>query len=142
MWTLHVTGGLGKLTDPALHSGDEYVRAWAVQLAVEDGEASATELAQFASMAAGDKSPLVRLYLASALQRLPVGQRLPILTALTAHGEDANDHNLPLMYWYAMEPVVGADAGNAIKLLRDCKIPLLRQYITRRLTTENLAGTK
>ncbi len=142
MWTLHVTGGLGKLTDQALRSGDEYVRAWAIQLAVEDGEASATELAQFASMAAGDKSPLVRLYLASALQRLPVGQRLPILTALTAHGEDASDHNLPLMYWYAMEPVVGADAGNAIKLLSDCKIPLLRQYVTRRMTTESLAGTR
>ena len=46
------------------------------------------------------------------------------------------------MYWYAMEPVVGADAGNAIKLLSDCKIPLLRQYVTRRLTTESLAGTR
>ena len=142
MWTLHVTGGLAKLTEPALRSDDEYVRRWAIQLAVEDGEASAAELAKFASLAAGDKSPLVRLYLASALQRLPVAQRLPIVTALATHGEDAGDHNLPLMYWYGMEPAVGADPGNAIKLLSDCKIPQLRQFITRRLTTESLASAR
>jgi hypothetical protein len=142
MWTLHVTGGLGDVGEAALASDDEYLRSWAIQLAVEDHEASPAQLRRFADMAANDASPLVRLYLASALQRLPVEQRLPIVEALVAHAGDAGDHNLPLMYWYAMEPVVGADPAAGIKLLTKSKIPILRQYITRRMTTESLAALK
>jgi hypothetical protein len=137
-----VTGGLGDVGEAALASDDEYLRSWAIQLAVEDHEASPAQLRRFADMAANDASPLVRLYLASALQRLPVEQRLPIVEALVAHEGDAGDHNLPLMYWYAMEPVVGADPAAGIKLLTKSKIPILRQYITRRMTTESLAALK
>jgi len=78
----------------------------------------------------------VRLYLASACQRLTVAQRLPIVEALLAHAEDATDHNLPLMYWYATEPIVAADPAKGALLLAKAKIPLLREYITRRLTTK------
>lgn len=141
MWTLHVTGGLGFLEDQALQSPDEYIRSWAIQLAMEDHQASPEQLKMFTKMAGSDPSPMVRMYLASALQRLPLDERLPIITGLVAHGEDAGDHNLPLMYWYGMEPVVGADAAAGIKLLTECKIPLLRQYITRRMTTESLAAS-
>ena len=86
-------------------------------------------------MAREDKSPLVRLYLASAMQRLPVAQRVPVLAALLAHAEDASDQNLPLMYWYATEPVVAADKKAAVQLLSVCKIPKVRQFITRRMAT-------
>jgi hypothetical protein len=40
---------------------------------------------------------LVRLYLASALQRAPAAKRWEILAGLMAHEEDAGDQNLPLM---------------------------------------------
>jgi len=139
MWTLHVTGGLGDLVDKALKSSNEYIRSWAIQLAMEDGQATPDQLAQFAMMAKMDESPLVRLYLASAVQRLPVESRFSIVEGLVSHAEDATDHNLPLMYWYAMEPVVGSDSGAGLTLLSESKIPILRQYITRRLTTESLA---
>ena len=33
------------------------------------------------------------------------------LDGLLAHGEDASDHNLPLMYWYAAEPLAGRGPG-------------------------------
>jgi uncharacterized protein YbaP (TraB family) len=78
----------------------------------------------------------VRLYLASAMQRLPVAQRVPVLTHLLAHAEDATDQNLPLMYWYATEPVVAADKKAAVQLLSVCKIPKVRQFITRRMATK------
>ena len=54
------------------------------------------------------KSPVVRLYLASAVQRLPVEQRADILAGLLSHSEDATDHNLPLMYWYGLESICAA----------------------------------
>ena len=56
---------------------------------------------------------MVRLYLASALQRLPLENRWDILAGLVGHAEDAADHNLPLMYWYAAEPLAAVDASRA-----------------------------
>jgi putative membrane-bound dehydrogenase-like protein len=79
------------------------------------------------------KSPVVRLALASGLQRLPVKDRWGIAEALVAHGEDAKDANIPLMIWYGIEPAVSADRARALALLKKTKIPLLRQYIVRRL---------
>ncbi|MGB7160312.1 MAG: family 16 glycoside hydrolase, partial [Tepidisphaeraceae bacterium] len=85
-------------------------------------------------LAQSDPSPIVRLYIASAAQRIPLDQRWPILEALVAHSEDAADHNLPLMYWYAAEPAVGANTERAIALARRAAIPLIREFIARRLT--------
>jgi hypothetical protein len=85
-------------------------------------------------MAQEDSSPLVRLYLAMALQRTPLDQRWPIISKLVAHEEDARDQNLPLMYWYAIEPLVPADSKRAVSLMSQSKIPIVREYITRRLT--------
>ena len=56
-------------------------------------------------MAKSDPSPVVRLYLASALQEIRLDERWEILAGLASHAEDAGDHNLPLMYWYAAEPL-------------------------------------
>lgn len=136
LWTLHVTGGLdetlalGLLQDP-----DEYMRAWTIQLLAENSKPTTAALESFARLGKEDKSPFVRLYLAAALQRTPVSERGLILERLVAHAEDAQDHNLPLMYWYAMEPVVALDSNAGLKLLTASKIPILRQYITRRMVS-------
>jgi hypothetical protein len=53
---------------------------------------------------------------------------------LFAHAEDVADHNLPLMYWYAAEPLVGSDIVAATKLLGKAKIPVLRQFVTQRMS--------
>ena len=117
----------------SLLSPHEYVRAWAIQLACEKRDASAATLQKFAQMAKEDTSPIVRLYLASAAQRITVEQRLPIVEALIAHGEDAGDVNLPLMYWYALEPVVASNPAAAASLLGKVKLPILQEYIARRM---------
>ena len=80
------------------------------------------------------QSPIVRLALASACQRLTVEQRKPIVLALLAHEEDKDDHNLPLMYWYAAEPIVAADPAWAAEALGACKIPKVSEFIARRLS--------
>ena len=86
-------------------------------------------------MAKSDPSPVVRLALASGLQRLPDGDRWAIAEALVAHSEDANDLNLPLMDWYAIEPLVPKNPGRAGQLALESKIPIVRQYIARRLAS-------
>jgi len=139
LWLLHVSGGLtanADLSGKLLSSYDEYVRAWTIQLLCEDHKPGDAALKEFARLAKEDPSPLVRLYLASACQRLTVAERLLIVEALLAHTEDATDHNLPLMYWYATEPIVAANPAQGALLLAKAKIPLVREYITRRLTAK------
>ncbi|MBI1374709.1 MAG: hypothetical protein GC159_18475 [Phycisphaera sp.] len=140
LWALHVTRGVSDdLTLELLNMGGgccEYLRAWAIQLALEDGAASEAIVSKMADLAANDDSQVVRLYLASALQRLPLDQRWAIATALIQHPEDAEDHNLPLMYWYGIEALVPTDKTKATMLLAKTKVPLLRQYIARRMAAK------
>ncbi len=135
LWSLHDTGGLDEPVALAqLKHPSEFVRGWTIQLMMEDRKPGATALAAFADLAKNDPSPVVRLYLASACQRLNVAQRLPILEHLVAHEEDARDHNLPLMYWYASEAVAAQGAAQAVPLLAKTKIPQVREFITKRMT--------
>ena len=133
LWALYCTGGVDeKLLGKLFSDNDEYVRCWAIQLEMEDGKASAQTLARFATMAADGSSAPVRLYLASALQKLPMEDRWELATELVKHEADKDDHNLPLLYWYGIEPLVPANKARAIGLAQKSKLPLLRQYIARR----------
>ena len=143
LWALRVTGNLDeKKLEGLLQDSSEHLRAWAIQLLCENRKPSEVARAEFARMAHEDKSPLVRLYLASAMQRLLLKQRVPVLAHLLAHTEDKDDQNLPLMYWYATEPVVAADRVAAVKLLTVCQIPKVRQFITHRMATGRTAGKR
>ena len=135
MWALHVTRRLGDARMfAALKDKDEYVRAWAIQLFCEDRSPPRAATGYFATMAKEDESPVVRLYLASALQRMDPQYRWPIAANLVAHGEDADDHNIPKILWYGIEPLVAENPERALKLASLTRIPMLVQYIARRLT--------
>ena len=143
LWALHVTGGFTeKVALAQLKSKSEYVRAWAIQLAFEDKNPSDALLKEVARMAADDKAPFVRLYIAAAMLRTPIDKRRDTLVALLSHAEDADDHNLPLMYWYAAEPLVGKDTKSAVMLLGKTKIAKIRTFITRRMTAGKQAAAK
>jgi len=131
LWTLHVTGGQAG-SPYALHRANEYVRAWAVQLLCEQKKVSGAILKEFALLARLDNSPVVRLYLASAMQRLPVEDRWEVVEALSQHAEDADDHNLPLMVWYAAEPLPTKDIKRALALAEKSSLPNLLNFTVRR----------
>src|SRR5690606_5372428 len=96
LWALHVTNGLSeKELIPLLSHESEYIRSWAVQLMAEDKEVSDAGRKVFSEMARSESSALVRLYLASSVQRLAPAQRWEILEALVQRDEDNDDHNLP-----------------------------------------------
>ena len=133
MLTLHAMFGLKPSTQLKLMSDeDETIRGWAIQCALEDKKPSTAILEKLVTMAKEDDSTFVRLYLATALQRLPLDQRWNLAAALVSHEADKDDHNLPLMYWYGIEPLVPADKVRALQLAAKAKIPLIRQYIARR----------
>jgi hypothetical protein len=141
LWALHVTGG----AEPALLARlldheSEHLRAWAVQLLCEKQTPEPAVLTKFAERAAADESPLVRRHLASALQRIDLAARWPIAEALLKHEEDATDHNLPLMYWYGMEPLAGVDKVRALRMAALGKIPAVRQFMARRVAEGTAAA--
>jgi len=134
MWALHAVGADDySRTFKALKSSSPYVRGWAVQLVCEEGKICASCQKWLEDLAAQDPSPIVRKYLASAAQRLPLAGRVALIKALTAHSEDAADHNLPLLYWYAAESLVPDRIDDALAVLAGAKIPLVRDFLIRRL---------
>src|SRR5688572_12109733 len=83
LWALHVSGGAWEgLLRQLLKDENEYVRAWAIQFLAEDRQPTPEARAEFERMAREDRSPLVRLYLASALTRLPVERRWGVMEGL------------------------------------------------------------
>jgi hypothetical protein len=138
LWTLHAIQAEGineALAVQLLSDQDPFVRGWAIQLSLENKTVSPEFLAKLVETAKSDQSPTVRLFLASALQRLPLKDRWDLAAALLAHEEDADDPNLPLLIWYGIEPLVEADKTRALRLLVQSKIPLIRQHLARRAAT-------
>src|SRR5262249_31396217 len=104
MWALYTTGGVR--TDwlyKQLEHADEHVRSWAIRLLCDEGKPGPVARAKFAAMAKSDKSGLVRLYLASAMQKIDPADRFAIAENLVRHAEDADDRTQPLMIWYGIE---------------------------------------
>jgi putative membrane-bound dehydrogenase-like protein len=150
LWALQVTDGLDhdRLASLLGHK-DEYVRGWAIQFLCDASKANAFQdasgvkkspvekpvLQQFASMAKSETSPVTRLYLSSAVQRLPFADRWAILEGLASHVEDVGDNNLPRMYWFGLEPMVPAHPSESLKLAVGGKIPALQEFVARRMVT-------
>jgi hypothetical protein len=138
IWALHVTGKLDAArTERLLDDPDPAVRAWAIQLANETGSVPLeTRIGRYRQLAADDPSPVVRLALCSALQRMPPDARWEICASLLSHQEDAGDHNLPLMNWYAVEALVPLDPERAMALAAQSRIPTVSRFIVRRAASE------
>jgi len=125
---------LGTSIDDALEVPAEF-RAWVVRLISESSALRPETYGRRVELAKMEPSPRVRLAMAAALQDMPLDQRWEILEGLTSHAEDASDHNLPLMYWYAMEPLADVDPQRALALAMAAgeNIPILREFMIRRL---------
>ena len=137
LWVLHVTNNLSPdLIGYILTDESPYVRAWIIQLALEQAEAKPSKEAinKATELAKNDPSPIVRLYLASATQRLPLNDRWNLIAALSSHTEDADDHNLPHLIWYALEPLAEQDPARMLTLAQSAKTPNLFSHTVRRIT--------
>jgi len=136
LWTMNLTGGindegLAKLLD---HES-ENVRAWAIRLINDDKKISTKHVAAFKKLAGKEKSPLVRLHLASQLQRMSVKDRTGILLSLVMRAEDKNDRMIPKMLYYASMDILAEDKLAVTALISRSQIPLFTEYLTRLTVT-------
>jgi putative membrane-bound dehydrogenase-like protein len=120
-----------------LASESEGRRAMGVRWLVEDAAEDDAVVPQLVKLAKSDPSALVRLELASALQRLAEEDgRFELAAALSAHGEDADDRQQSLLIWYGISPAVEADPDRATDLALSSKLPTVTRLITRRLAED------
>lgn len=133
LWALHVIGQLDdELLVRGLSDKSEYIRAWVIRLLCEGRNPPRDRLIFRAS---ADKSPYVRLHLASSLQRLKPQDAWSIAEMLIQHTEDASDQNLPLMLWYGIEPLVNDNLKRFVLLAHRTEIPLIARHVGRRVAS-------
>jgi len=140
LWALNAIGALdeGALLG-LLADRDESVRGWAVRLLVDGGAPAPAAVARLAELAKAEASPRVRLALTSALQRIPVADRRPLAETLASAEIDPADPMLPLMTWYGIEPLAADDLDRAAALVPAAKLPMLRNFLARRIVTADPA---
>ncbi|MEQ8764159.1 MAG: DUF1080 domain-containing protein [Planctomycetota bacterium] len=134
LWALHATEGLTETIGLEMlgHPG-EWVRAWTIQLLCERKKPSDKVLAKLSMLARRDPSAVVRLYLASALQRLPLTARPNILAGLLQRASDVTDANLPLMIWYGLEPLIEDHTDQAWQLVSGSPFHQVVEFTARRM---------
>nr|WP_286177656.1 PVC-type heme-binding CxxCH protein [Rhodopirellula sp. JC639] len=135
----------GLLTDR-----DEHVRVWAIRLLTDHWPLDTfmgplrdatypddpETLAALKQTAIDDTSGLVQLTLASTLQRLPVEHRADIAAEIVAHGQYADDRDLPMMVWFGLMPLVENDPAALVDVAARCRWPDTLRWITRGLATK------
>lgn len=149
LWLLHGMGESAHLENLVKHR-NEAIRAWALRLLTDDSpldtimgplssrppkEYENSVLAIFAERAQLDDSGLVRLTLASILQRLPLDERETVATILAAREEDVDDYNLPEMVWYGICPLTETNPDALVRIAKASKWPDLHRWIARALTS-------
>lgn len=124
-----------------LEKEDEHLRVWAIRLLTDEWAidsvygpmkhrkvASDPELRdRFVRMAREDQSGLVRLTLASTLQRIAVEDRVILASALARREEDAQDHNLPKLVWFGLMHL----GEEKLEVAKVTKWPELLRYLAR-----------
>lgn len=137
LWALHVIGRLdSEWLTRLLDDGDEHIRSWAVQLLTEDFSAPDEAATRMKKMAADDPSAVVRLYLASAVQRVDEPAKWDLVEALATHEIDNADHNIPKMVWFGLEPLVADNPDRALRLASTTQLTMIARHISRRLADD------
>jgi putative membrane-bound dehydrogenase-like protein len=126
-----------------LNHADEHVRAWAVRFLADAGvvydKAPSPRVVQaLQELASREKSGLVLLHLAAALQKLPDEARWSIAEVIARKQDQplATNRRLAIMLWLAIEPLVPQNQMRSTELLTRASFPLLRENIARRLAFE------
>ena len=130
LWSMHAIEDFpDDVARAALRDADDYVRGWTVQLLADGHRVSPELLSAMVSLAEEDPSPVVRRYLASAIQRVGVEAAWRLIAALARRAEDAGDWNLPGLIWFALAQRMPGDLERAFTLMEGARIPQLTDFV-------------
>ena len=142
LWTLYSTDGTtDEWLAELLSHENEHVRSWAVRLLGDVKAPSESAVKQMSESAASEDSWLVQISLASAMQRMPVGARWPIASALAGQLTESSDPNLQRMIWYAVQPEIVKDARRSI-VMAERATSRIRRWTAQRLTEHSATSVE
>jgi putative membrane-bound dehydrogenase-like protein len=138
LWALHLMGKLDDATRlAALAHREPAIQAWAVRLIGDDRELPADSIvARVTGMATGEADPQVRSQLASTVRRLPASVAMPVLREMFARDGDAADPHIPLLLWWAVEPLAVSHRDSVLEMFGTTELwekAIVRQTILPRL---------
>jgi putative membrane-bound dehydrogenase-like protein len=143
LWAVYVSGGFNdNVARQTLDHANEDVRTWTVRLLGDAKKVSVPIRNRLVRLAKHDPSPAVRNQLACSCKRLPAADALPIVRQLLRRDEDAQDPQIPLLLWWAIEAKAVSDRDAVLGLLGDAeawRLPLVRQFILERIGRRYLA---
>jgi len=129
LWAANAVGRFSlELSQAAWKDPDEFVRAWAVRLWT-DREMKPVVERELVRLANEDASPVVRLHLAAAIQRVGDKPAWQIAEALARRGEDREDRNLPFLLWHGIAARMPKNPDRAFAIAAKSPLPELGDYI-------------
>ncbi|HUE15809.1 MAG TPA: PVC-type heme-binding CxxCH protein [Planctomycetaceae bacterium] len=143
LWAIDLCGGFDEaFAERTLGHPAEYVRAWTVRLLGDDRHVSKKIAAALVRLAKSDPSVVVRSQLACTAKRLPAASALPIAAELFQRDEDADDPQLPLLIWWAIESKAVTDREAVLALVERPETwqrPIVRDVLVERLARRYVA---
>jgi putative membrane-bound dehydrogenase-like protein len=137
LWTAYACG-LTKLSDlqSALDDPNEHVRIWAIKLLTDKPLTDDKTVEIMRQRVSEEKSDLVKLYLASSLNRIGGAGWWDLATAMATQGHLESDRDYGLALWYAIKENVATHPEQAVRLVQSKPIAPLTEFISRRLTSQ------
>jgi putative heme-binding domain-containing protein len=137
-WAIALSGGFSDSVAVAgLRHKDPFVRMWAVRLSGDANNVSKVVGEELKVLASVESHAEVRSQLAATAKRLPGPAAMPIIRNLLVHHDDANDPDIPLQLWWALESKTTSDEKLVLAMFQDralWKSQIVKKTILERLT--------
>ena len=136
-WAIDAVGGLNdETTVNGLKHTDPFVRMWSIRLTGDRGIASQQVAAALKALSLSETDPEVRSQLAISAKRLRGPLAIDLVSNLLLNHDDADDPDIPLQLWWALEAKTQTDRAGIMGLFRNPAIweaPIVRDVILSRL---------
>ena len=144
LWSLYVTGGFDDATaGKLLEHSHAPVRSWTVRLLGDSKKLSAELRPALLSLAREENAASVRNQLSCSAKRWPADLAMRVVRELLTHNEDANDPQIPLLLWWAIEDKAVTAQKEVMGLFSsaaDWDRPLMLTHILERLARRYAAA--
>lgn len=140
LWTLYSSSGwMERDFDYVGTHDNDYVRAWAIRFLIDDGIIPEQTLAELTRMAARERNPAVLAQLACSAKRMEPTIGITIADTLLENPVSANDAQLPLLIWWAMESANTRDTTDSVRF-RFPQNPKLQDFFVERTARRFMSG--
>ncbi|HEV3385619.1 MAG TPA: PVC-type heme-binding CxxCH protein, partial [Gemmata sp.] len=116
LWALYASGGwMERDFDYVGNHDNEYVRAWAIRCLVDDGIVPDQTVRELEQMAGRERNPVALAQLACSAKRLEPNAAQDVVTEILNNPVSAEDPQLPLLIWWAMESANSRDTTDTVR---------------------------